>query len=114
MGVRLLVAIVATKHKQHGLKQNVVITRGKSVPSKLRERYNITLDEYDRMLETQGGTCAICHQAPNGRRLDVDHDHTTGKVRGLLCIYCNRAIGLLHDDPELCKTASKYLKEHQQ
>lgn len=48
-----------------------------------------TLNEYDVLLEQQDGKCAICKNSPNGRRLDVDHNHTNGKVRGLLCWRCN-------------------------
>jgi Recombination endonuclease VII len=49
-------------------------------------------DEYARLLKAQGGGCAICGAKPKTRRLHVDHDHKTGKVRGLLCHRCNRAL----------------------
>lgn len=48
--------------------------------------------EYDRLLAAQGGGCAICGALPKTRRLHVDHDHRTGRVRGLLCHRCNRAL----------------------
>ena len=47
---------------------------------------------YDRLLEQQGGHCALCPNTPKTRRLDVDHDHRTMTVRGLLCHRCNRAL----------------------
>ena len=52
----------------------------------------VTSADYDRMLAAQGGVCAICGSPPKTRRLHVDHDHATGKVRGLLCHRCNRAL----------------------
>jgi hypothetical protein len=92
----------------------------------LRRVYGLTLVEYNRIVEEQGGVCAICHKPqpvfvriPDGkrggttRRLPVDHDHTTGKVRGVICIYCNRAIGLLGDDPATFEAVAVYLRAHQ-
>ena len=52
----------------------------------------VTDAEYDRLLSAQGGGCAICGNPPKTRRLHVDHDHKTGRVRGLLCHRCNRAL----------------------
>ncbi|MFC5359558.1 endonuclease VII domain-containing protein [Azospirillum himalayense] len=60
------------------------------------------------MLVAQGGVCAICRLVPEGN-LHVDHSHTTGCVRGLLCRKCNTAIGLLQDDPQILKEAAIYL-----
>lgn len=77
-----------------------------------RKKYGITLERYDEMLAAQGGVCAICAQ-PEQRKetanLAVDHCHATGEVRGLLCSNCNRAIGLLADDPERLRSAAEYL-----
>ena len=70
--------------------------------------YGITVEEYDEMLESQGGGCYICGIGPVGRALDIDHDHRTGKVRGLLCSNHNRALGLLGDDPDLLLAAHTY------
>lgn len=85
----------------------------------LRALYGITPDQYAEMLAAQGGVCAICGQdepSAHGRtgtkfRLCVDHDHVTGRVRGLLCQKCNRAIGLLNDDIGLLESAVDYLKK---
>lgn len=52
----------------------------------------VTDDEYARLLAAQGGHCALCPNTPKTRRLHVDHDHATGRVRGLLCYRCNRAL----------------------
>jgi len=74
-----------------------------------RRLYKITLEEYETMFEEQGGSCAICGN-PSGVSLAVDHDHITGKVRGLLCWSCNSAIGLLGDTAESVMKAVRYLE----
>lgn len=61
-------------------------------PIARRARQLLSPDEYEALLEAQGGVCAICGNPPAKRRLSVDHDHATGKVRGLLCFRCNRAL----------------------
>ena len=75
--------------------------------------YGLTLDKYHQMVKKQGGGCAICgsKQAKTARngRFCIDHDHDTGKVRGLLCAPCNRGIGLLGDNPDRLKSAAEYL-----
>jgi hypothetical protein len=76
----------------------------------LKALYGISLVQYEQLLEQQGGVCAICGRSPRGRPvLDVDHDHLTGIVRGLLCGNCNRAVGLLDDNPDLFDKAKAYI-----
>ncbi len=79
----------------------------------LRRNYGITLADYDRILDDQNNGCAICGKTPeeNKQRLAVDHNHTTGEVRGLLCKNCNTAIGLLGDNPSTLRLATRYLEE---
>lgn len=72
-------------------------------------RYNLSLEDYQTMLRLQGGTCAICFSPCPEGRLCVDHDHTTGLLRGLLCRACNRALGGFNEDPELLRRAAEYL-----
>lgn len=76
-------------------------------------KYGITIADYDRLLEGQGGRCAIttCRTDNPGRwdRFDVDHDHATGLIRGLLCNKCNRGIGSLGDDIAGLTAALNYL-----
>jgi hypothetical protein len=73
-------------------------------------RYGIDVEDYERMLEEQNGGCYICGKVPEGNRaLDIDHDHATGKVRGLLCSNHNRALGLLNDDVVLMLKSVEYL-----
>lgn len=79
--------------------------------SDLKYMYGISLEEYNILLIKQQNRCAICGNEQAGKPLFVDHDHTTGKVRGLLCSTCNFAIGLLKDNPVLCETMAKYLRE---
>lgn len=86
----------------------------------LQKVYGLTVVQYNALLAKQGGVCAICgDDEPNahGRtrkkfRLSVDHCHKTGAVRGLLCQKCNRAIGLLDDDPIVMRKAISYLLRH--
>jgi len=82
----------------------------------LTKLYGITLVERDLMLKGQGGCCTICsipEQEASRGRLHVDHNHTTGLVRGLLCHACNTAIGLLRDSPDITMKATEYLIKHQ-
>lgn len=77
--------------------------------SHIKSTYGLTLDQYDRMLDNQNGVCAICGQPEIMRRLAVDHDHETGKVRGLLCTQCNFKLGILEDE-DFVSRATEYLK----
>jgi hypothetical protein len=74
-------------------------------------RYGLTPERYEEMLIEQGGRCAICSEEPKRYRLHVDHDHTTGAVRSLLCGNCNSGIGMFREDPWLLRRASRYLVE---
>ena len=77
-----------------------------------RSRYGITLQEYNAMDSGQGHVCKICkRKQPNGKRLVVDHNHRTGKVRRLLCHQCNVGLGQFDDNPYLVLEAFKYLKD---
>lgn len=83
-------------------------------PWKLIEsRYKLTKEEYIEILYAQGGVCGICSTVKPGRgsRLHVDHDHKTGKVRGLLCDKCNRGLGYFNDNPGILYSAYEYLCE---
>ena len=81
-------------------------------PRESRFRGNLlTEDEYEAMLEAQGGVCAICKEKPKGSRLAVDHLAGTDNVRGLLCNRCNLGLGHYRDDPDLLKAAIEYLQQ---
>lgn len=77
----------------------------------LKSKFGMTVEQYDGMLAEQGGVCAICESAPTKRALAVDHDHTDGSVRGLLCSSCNTALGLLSDSPAAVRAALTYLEK---
>jgi hypothetical protein len=81
----------------------------------LKKEYGMTLEEYELALASQKGRCAICRRhisEINEKYLHVDHDHKTKRVRSLLCGACNRALGLIKDDPEISDSMSYYLRGH--
>lgn len=75
---------------------------------RLLAQYGITLEFYKRMEKAQGGACAICLEVPD-TPLSIDHCHSTGVVRGLLCMHCNTSIGRLADDIDRLRRAIRYL-----
>ena len=79
----------------------------------LVKTYGITMEDYNRMLEAQNRVCKICGASRTSKKLSlvVDHCHTTGKVRGLLCDTCNRALGMFKDSTEYLKNAIHYLEQ---
>jgi hypothetical protein len=88
------------KHKEYGRR------------SSLKSRYGITIEDYDELYKLQNGLCKICKSTDKGtKRLSVDHNHESGKVRGLLCQKCNRGLGLFNDSIFLFTEAIKYIKE---
>ena len=84
----------------------------------LREHFGLSLEQFAEMNAEQDGKCAICRKPETEMRgekvksLAVDHCHKTGKIRALLCHACNKAIGLLCDSPEICRSAADYLEKH--
>ena len=99
---------------KHGLAREYRRT-GARRETYLKWKYGISPDEYEKRLASQGGGCAICgltaEEESHYTVLPVDHCHKTGVVRGLLCANCNRALGLLADDPERMLAAAHYLQE---
>jgi hypothetical protein len=75
--------------------------------------YGITTEVYNQMFVNQNGKCAICGRSPVGaERFHVDHDHNTGKIRGLLCLQCNHGIGRFKDNVSLLLKAIEYLSKN--
>lgn len=110
-------------HKRHDPKKLAYMreyskresTRARGRNRNLLSLYGITSADFDAMAAAQGGRCAICDEVPTygvGRRLHVDHCHTTGKIRQLLCSYCNVAIGSLRDRIDILQRAIDYLTRH--
>lgn len=76
----------------------------------IKYMYDITYEDYEKMEKNQLGLCAICKTQPNGR-LYIDHDHTTNKVRGLLCQKCNSGLGMFKDNIQNLLNAINYLEQ---
>jgi hypothetical protein len=91
--------------------------RGLPFWSRIRREYGITQEEYGELLSKQNGKCAICGADNSGtrkksggyKRMCIDHDHKTGKVRGLLCTRCNLVLGYINDEPSLLPMFIEYL-----
>lgn len=77
----------------------------------LKERFGITPDVYDHLFSLQGGVCAICKEPPTERYFAIDHNHDTGRIRGLVHKNCNSILGLAHDNKALLRAAADYLEE---
>ena len=75
-------------------------------------RHGITEEEFWSIYEEQDGTCPICDTDIEAEDSAIDHNHTTGEVRGILCKKCNRGLGLLGDSPKILSKAEMYLVKH--
>jgi len=118
-----------TRRKKHGYRLSIhakckvchlqqVHNRYAANPEKYRLArkrylYGIEEDEYNRLYQEQKGLCAICRGAAHPRygKLVVDHDHETGRVRGLLCNNCNVAVGMLKEDPTIFEAGARYVRD---
>jgi len=103
--------------KQHRQKQRRYHASPGGLNNYYKRKYDITLDEYNKLFESQKGRCAICARQPRTRRLTVNHDHSIEKeegvrasIRGLLCMRCNKALGMFHDALNIIEQAWHYLK----
>lgn len=92
----------------------------KFIAANFRLRYKISIDDYNKLLKKQNNVCALCKETETlydpkikkQRALAVDHCHTTGKIRGLLCRNCNVGLGCFKDNVDLLDKAKEYLKEN--
>lgn len=80
----------------------------------LQKKYNTTDEEYKHMFNIQGGACAICKTTTFKKMLAVDHDHATGKNRGLLCVRCNVGLGYFMDNEDVLHAAADYVSVFKQ
>jgi len=101
-----------------GLKRNTHKSWSSLSDRWYRVKYGITEEQYNTLLKNQNGVCAICkkpemilHKGITLKKLSVDHDHSTGKVRGLLCHNCNLAIGYFEDNSTVVYNAYMYLNK---
>lgn len=108
---------LARYHELSQEERRAIRKRRTAAGSNLRTKYGITLEEYEALLDSQGGVCAICGSPPaEGRRMPVDHDHSCcpgetacrNCVRGILCITCNVHLGF-HENEEWATRADEYL-----
>jgi hypothetical protein len=104
-------------NKYVALPGNINLERLRAKGKDIERTYGITLKEYERLYISQNGMCAICHrpETVKGRLfLAVDHNHKTGRVRGLLCSHCNMALGSFGDSLQNLFSAIRYLKTFSQ
>ena len=98
-----------TKHKEYYNKHKEEFKK-----YHLKNRYSLSISKFNNLLLAQNMKCAICKEPldlQNPHNVNIDHDHKTGKIRGILCNKCNVAIGLLRDNPEYAYSAFIYLKK---
>ena len=109
LGHRYECKVCQNKHAKAFHKQFPERTKQYEIKHNLMKDFGLTVETYDAMLVAQNGVCKICGNPPTTERLSVDHDHQTGKLRGLLCRHCNVGLGHFRDDPNRLINACKYL-----
>lgn len=100
------------EYNKRWLSKNAEFVKRREYVRTLREHWGMTPDDFDELSAAQGGVCAICGGTDKSKRLAIDHDHASGKIRGLLCGKCNISLGLLGDSVDILKSAIRYLKEN--
>ncbi len=105
-------------HKEYrrlnpGLRERYAPSKKDPRASYLKAAHKLTRAQYDELLASQGHGCAICgNSRPGGRGIfHIDHDHVTGKIRGILCASCNLSLGMMKDNTEILKRAIEYLEK---
>jgi hypothetical protein len=94
------------------LPKSKICKKCQSRRARIAERYSLSWQDYEHMKHMQAGGCAICKcDIPEGGKINVDHDHKTGKVRGLLCRDCNLALGFFKDSLDNIRNALRYLSK---
>lgn len=100
-------AVREKKREIYVAKKSAYAIRGRE--NHLLRKFGITQQQYNAILNRQFGGCGICRVKPSGRHFAVDHDHVSGRVRGLLCDRCNRLIGLAKDNATVLSAAASYV-----
>jgi len=101
--------------RKYSKKHNITPARKRYIRDyHLRERYDISLEDFNELFVKQNGCCAICniHQAQTSRRFHLDHNHKTKQIRGLLCESCNHLIGQANENPTTLVNAAIYLEKY--
>lgn len=108
-------AIAKRSYEKNGRRPDQVRARRRY---HLKKTYGITLEQYEQMFAEQNGVCAVCSlpetriMSGSFKSLDVDHNHATGEVRGLLCSACNASLGLLGEDPDRIIALLDYVERY--
>ena len=110
----------AKERRIEKLKNDHVTLRKAERSNRLQTNYGISIDDYDKIFESQGGVCKICHKPPVVERLCVDHNHSCcpglkscGKcIRGLICRRCNSMLGFADDNTDRLRSAIEYLERN--
>jgi len=101
------------EYKKEYAKRNSVKIKKLARAQHLKRKFKMTVEEYDAILEKQNGVCLLCKNVcDTGNSLAVDHDHDSGKIRGLLCKNCNTALGLFKDNVDVMTRAIEYIEMH--
>jgi hypothetical protein len=103
-----------SNHKANARLRNPEKTKRDRRAEWLKRAYGITVEQYNNLFELQEGCCALCGVAPEDKPfhgLHVDHDHLTGKIRGLLCRWCNSMLGRVEAYPSWLVKAEEYLEK---
>ena len=103
---------VRARSYKRALDADPVGTRLRRRRRHLLEEYGLSLEVYQKMLDKQGGKCAICGYKSPDKPLSVDHDHANGKIRGLLCAWCNTTLGQVNDNVDTLRKMIKYVQHH--
>lgn len=100
--------------RKRARRQNDPVQKQKARNRRLIHKFGIGLEEYNKLLSSQSGCCAICGVPQDNltQALSVDHDHETGAIRGLLCSNCNIGLGLMRDNIGILMHAAEYLKKY--
>lgn len=97
------------KYDQEKARTRPAEVRAKQRKDRLRQLYGMTVEDWDALIINQLGCCAACGDQLMEQRSCVDHDHVTGAVRGILCVFCNSADGMLKGDPDRALRLAAYL-----
>ena len=105
-----VIRINRSYYKRRGQKQR---KREVERAGEYKRLYGISIEEYDKLHRQQNGLCVICHKPEiwHFKKLSIDHDHKTGKIRGLLCQRCNTLLGMSEDSADRLRAAASYLDD---